>query len=286
MRGAARKTPAPRAAAARHRVTRAALPVPRERVSFVPQAAPAGMAMTGRVRTTGDCGYCGKEMTARGLTLHLRNCAARRKVIEQADRGGRSLQDIYQLRVQGRYRREYWLHLEMCGDATLEDLDYYLRTIWLECCGHLSQFKIGGMLYDHPGDFQEFESMDVSVDRLFGVGLALFHEYDFGSTTELAIKVLDRRQGPTDDGSSHRIDGPQYPPSSSLPGLRRTCAAPLPRLPLPRRRRIGGLRLRGRYRRARGPRRLRQHAGRQLASKRGLRLWRASQAALVTVEAA
>ena len=151
--------------------------------------------MTGRVRTSGDCGYCGKEMTTGGLTLHLRSCAARRKVIEQADGGGRSLQDIYHLRVQGRYRREYWLHLEMCGDATLEDLDYYLRTIWLECCGHLSQFKIGGMLYDHPGDFQEFESMDVSVDRLFGVGLALFHEYDFGSTTELAIKVLDRRQG-------------------------------------------------------------------------------------------
>ena len=39
----------------------------------------------------------------------------------------------------------------MCGSATLEELDHYLRTIWLECCGHLSQFTIGGMLYDRPG---------------------------------------------------------------------------------------------------------------------------------------
>lgn len=160
--------------------------------------------MVGRVRTSGNCGYCGRELTAGGLTGHLRSCAVRRKAIEQADRSGRRVQDIYHLRVQGRYEREYWLHLEMCGSAMLEDLDHYLRKIWLECCGHLSQFTIGGMLYDCP-DTDPFEhedrgSMEVSVDRLFGVGLAFSHRYDFGSTTELAIKVLDHRRGrPTTD---------------------------------------------------------------------------------------
>ena len=162
--------------------------------------------MAGRVRANGNCGYCGRELTAGGLTGHLRSCAARRRAIEQADRGGRSVQDIYHLRVQGRYRREYWLHLEMCGSAALEELDYYLRTIWLECCGHLSQFTIGGMLYDRPGADSGYlegcESMEVSVDRLFGVGLAFSHEYDFGSTTHLAIKVLGQRRGrPTTDHS-------------------------------------------------------------------------------------
>ena len=239
--------------------------------------------MSGRVRTSGDCGYCGKEMTARGLTQHLRSGAARRKVIEQADRGGRSVQDIYHLQVQGRYRREYWHHLEVCGDATLEDLDYYLRTIWLECCGHLSQFKIGGMLYDHPGDFQEFESMDVSVVRrrartLPRVRLRIDHR--------AGNQGARPAPGPTYDGSSHRIDGPQYPPASSLPGLRRTCAIPLPRLPLPRRRRPGGPRLRGRCRHARGPRRIRPDAACQLAPERGLRLCRASRTALVTIKSA
>ena len=194
--------------------------------------------MAGRVRANGNCGYCGRELTAGGLTGHLRSCAARRKAIEQADRGGRSVQDIYHLRVQGRYRREYWLHLEMCGSAALEELDHYLRTIWLECCGHLSQFTIGGMHYDCPDADSDYlegcESMEVSVDQLFGVGLAFSHEYDFGSTTELAVKVLDQRRGRPTTDSSHRIDGPQYSPASSLPGLRRTCAVPLPRLSLRR----------------------------------------------------
>ena len=45
------------------------------------------------------------------------------KAIELADVGGQPVQDIYHLRVQGKYEQEYWLHLEMCGSATLEDLD-------------------------------------------------------------------------------------------------------------------------------------------------------------------
>jgi len=32
----------------------------------------------------------------------------------------------------------------MRGSATLTKLDDYLRAIWLECCGHLSKFTIGG----------------------------------------------------------------------------------------------------------------------------------------------
>ena len=43
---------------------------------------------------------------------------------------GRS-RTIHHLRLPGRYRQEYRLHLEMCGSATLEELDHYLRTIWL-----------------------------------------------------------------------------------------------------------------------------------------------------------
>lgn len=138
-------------------------------------------------------------MTGSGLTRHLRNCAERRKVIEQADKGDRAVADLYHLQVRGRYRPEYWLHLEMCGSEALEVLDHYLRRIWLECCGHLSQFTIGGMSYGSPDTdpfyYEDQGSMEVRVDRLFDVGLAFSHEYDFGSATELAIKVLDQRRG-------------------------------------------------------------------------------------------
>ena len=60
--------------------------------------------MAERLRTSGNGGYCARELTAGGLTRHLRSCAARRKAIKQADRGGRPVQNIYHLRVQGHRR--------------------------------------------------------------------------------------------------------------------------------------------------------------------------------------
>ena len=66
------------------------------------------------------------------------------------------------------YGEGYWLHLETQGSATLEDLDHYLRVIWLECCGHLSSFAMQGKRYTppwpDPGGLEDDLSMDVRVD--------------------------------------------------------------------------------------------------------------------------
>ena len=51
---------------------------------------------------------------------------------------------IFHLQVVGMYSPMYWLHIEIPATATLEDLDRFLRAIWLECCGHLSSFEIAG----------------------------------------------------------------------------------------------------------------------------------------------
>ncbi len=87
----------------------------------------------------------------------------------------------------------------MDGSATLFDLDHYLRHIWLECCGHMSAFKIEGVQYlDTLGDsfgFEESESLDAQAHQLFTPGLNFAYEYDFGTTTELSIRVLDQRGG-------------------------------------------------------------------------------------------
>ena len=103
--------------------------------------------MTNRTQTRGACVYCGKEMTRGGLARHLQACARRQEAIAAADeQKGRSL-TLYHLQVQDAWGGAYWLHLEMRGSATLEALDSYLRTIWLECCGHLSAFEIGDVHY-------------------------------------------------------------------------------------------------------------------------------------------
>lgn len=76
----------------------------------------------------------------------------------------------------------------MNGSAPLEKLDTYLRAIWLECCGHLSKFTIGG-----------WGGRDIAKSRkadwIFGPSLVLRHLYDFGTTSETDIKVVGPREG-------------------------------------------------------------------------------------------
>ena len=147
----------------------------------------------------GACGYCRREMTCSGLGRHLRSCPERRKSIERANGRSGSNELLHHLQVRDGYGLGYWLHLEMDGSATLFDLDHYLRHIWLECCGHMSAFKIEGVQYlDTLGDsfgFEESESLDAQAHQLFTPGLNFAYEYDFGTTTELSIRVLDQRGG-------------------------------------------------------------------------------------------
>jgi len=155
--------------------------------------------MPRKKQSRGVCAYCGKEMTKGGLSRHLKTCPERQKAIAVADlKRGRNL-TLYHLQVQDAWSGDYWLHLEMRGDATLQDLDGYLRAIWLECCGHLSAFEIGPVVYTQIFDdgmgWREERSMDVRVDKLFSPGMSIPYKYDFGTTSELVIKVVSERKG-------------------------------------------------------------------------------------------
>lgn len=46
----------------------------------------------------------------------------------------------------------YWLHVTARREAKLAELDRLLRDVWLECCGHLSEF------YDHRRDALNMET--------------------------------------------------------------------------------------------------------------------------------
>ena len=43
--------------------------------------------------------------------------------------------------------KAHWLELGVRCDATLHELAQFLRSLRLECCGHLSHFRIGGVTY-------------------------------------------------------------------------------------------------------------------------------------------
>lgn len=112
----------------------------------------------------GNCYLCGAELGKTAMKNHILKC-----------HGGETGQECRLLKIEGAYEKDYWLYVDIPIDKTLNALDDFLRKIWLECCGHLSEFqgvrkntRVGKL---HAGD--QFR-----------------HLYDFGSTTETLITVV------------------------------------------------------------------------------------------------
>lgn len=144
--------------------------------------------MARKTQTRGACAFCGREMTRGGLARHLETCPQCQEAIEAANQGRGREQPLYHLVARDAWGGDYWLHLEMNGSATLDDLDRYLRAIWLECCGHLSQFSIGGWRGDEI-------PMGRQIQRVFTPGLELTHIYDFGTESQTLIQAVSVRTG-------------------------------------------------------------------------------------------
>lgn len=142
----------------------------------------------------GTCELCGRTLSKGGMTRHLKACVEREDV---APKGG-AARDRFHLVISGRHHAEYWLHVDVTARATLADLDAFLRNTWLECCGHLSAFHIGGERFEREAAHDPYgwgpptRSMATSVERVLSPGLGFLYEYDFGSTTELQLRVVDR----------------------------------------------------------------------------------------------
>lgn len=144
--------------------------------------------MPRREPSKGTCAYCGAEIAKSGMTEHLSACAGRQAAIEKAERRKARRETLYHLRAQDAGGGEFWLHLEMRGSATLDDLDNYLRHIWLECCGHMSQFSVGGWAGDEI-------SKKRKIGEVFAGEVELTHIYDFGTSSETLIKAVGTREG-------------------------------------------------------------------------------------------
>jgi hypothetical protein len=148
--------------------------------------------MAGRKQSKGACSYCGRVLTRGGMARHLQTCPARQDQIQAANqipRPSRPSGTFFHLQIQDAYSGRYWLHLEMAGSAPLGVLDQYLRAIWLECCGHLSSFSVGGAWSGRE------VSPTKKAGQVFRPGVELTHVYDFGTSSEATIKVVAERQG-------------------------------------------------------------------------------------------
>ena len=144
--------------------------------------------MPRKPESRGACVYCGETFTKRSAMKHLEACPKRQESLQAAEASNRPVENIWLLRIQDTYNKDFWLDLEMRGTATLIRLDQYLRAIWLECCGHLSEFTIGGWGGDKV-------AISRKADKIFVPGLTLRHLYDFGTTSETDVRVVGVRSG-------------------------------------------------------------------------------------------
>lgn len=156
------------------------------------------------IKDEGICRFCLKTYAGRSMGRHLTACKAKKAHDAAAPKGRRRLQPVYHLKISG--YKPFWLHIEMPATATLRDLDSFLRRIWLECCGHLSEFRIQGVHYSIDADMPDFgdfgfdnKSMDIALNTVLRVKDTFDYEYDFGSTTSLRGQVYAEREGVLQD---------------------------------------------------------------------------------------
>ena len=148
------------------------------------------------MKSEGACKYCNKIFSAQTMARHLLSCVERKDSL--AKKNKKNTQDkVFLIQAKS---GPFFLYFEANATSSLEEVDSFLRNIWLECCGHLSSFKIDDVNYDSGGSIQMFdggksETMTSQLKRVLKLGQTFSHEYDFGSTTYLDLKLISERQG-------------------------------------------------------------------------------------------
>ncbi len=87
-------------------------------------------------KSNGNCYLCGHTYSKAGFAKHI---------LSNHSYAGADSQDCAVLKVEGADDKSYWLYVDIALTSTLQPLDSFLRDIWLECCGHLSNFYAIGI---------------------------------------------------------------------------------------------------------------------------------------------
>lgn len=120
----------------------------------------------------GQCKFCQQDFSKRQIVDHLNRCVKREK--------GRNIKNL-RLRISDPYMKNFWLLVEINEQAKLKDLDNLIRDVWVECCSHLSLF----------GDYSNEVGKGRVIMDILKPCDTLNYIYDFGSSTELSIEVLE-----------------------------------------------------------------------------------------------
>jgi hypothetical protein len=133
--------------------------------------------MDQELKSEGKCLYCEQLFSQKEIGKHL---ALHLEKMEKDDKL-KAPQTFCHIEVEA---EEMFLHLLVKGSAPMKKIDGFLRSIWLECCGHLSDFG-----------HKNFKiKMNHHVEVVLQTKTKIFHDYDFGSTTRVFLKGLKHYQ--------------------------------------------------------------------------------------------
>ena len=113
------------------------------------------------------------------MMAHLETCVA------AGEKAGER-QPLVILRFYAAGAPRYWLIIEAKADAQLGHVDALLRQVWLECCGHMSAFRVGR---------RELAMTTATAVAFARAASKVEYEYDFGSTTALTGELVGTRHG-------------------------------------------------------------------------------------------
>jgi len=139
------------------------------------------------------CKICNSEFARSGMSRHVKSCLV--KHLKSKSSGKAS--PLYYLYIYATYNPDYFIHILMTENARLDDLDNFIRDIWVECCGHMSSFTYSGS----HGEI----NMKKKIKEVFEPGVTLEYMYDFGDTTVLTVKNIEIYTGSTEGNKKIQI---------------------------------------------------------------------------------
>jgi hypothetical protein len=144
-------------------------------------------------RQQGECTLCQVELSQRDMIDHLPECVEqyRREIGGGDEKGARA----YLIAFQSTRAPMYWLAVLAREDATLQQLDAFLRDTWLEGREKTSRFNISDKVFssdpqkgERPGQM-ELDLSHPLMDVLDG-DKPFEYSYDLDATTEIEGKVV------------------------------------------------------------------------------------------------
>ncbi len=126
------------------------------------------------------CSFCHAIIPKKknSIEKHLRECP---KILHDAEK----MIEKYTILIEW---YEYWLLITAEPETTLNRLDSFLRAVWLECCGHMSEFSLGEPYsWSALGTTRTLEDIARMTDTWSYV-------YDHGSSTYLSMTLFGSAQ--------------------------------------------------------------------------------------------